>query len=82
MRSHPTAGQELLLREQPPKVSKATIPYEELLNSANDIALPSGETMFLPEDDSKLTFGQAYGAYLRRREFDSDERDNKICGRC
>ena len=49
-----------------PIVSKATIPYEQLLQQGQD-------TLDLPY--TQLTFGQAYGRFLHTHGFDPDERD-------
>lgn len=46
-----------------PVVRKSTIPYQELIDS-------------VPEDpDAPLTFGQAYGKFLKSHGFDPDGRD-------
>ncbi|GAX19451.1 hypothetical protein FisN_19Hh023 [Fistulifera solaris] len=52
----------LLLKERP-IVSKETLPYEKLLKDAVD---PTTE---------EVTFGQAYGYFLKQHGFDPDERD-------
>lgn len=60
MMADPT-GQRIL--EDRPVVSKATIPYEQLMQN-------------IPEDpEEPLTFGQAYGKFLKSHGFDPDERD-------
>jgi hypothetical protein len=51
--------------EERPVVSKATIPFERLMAEA-------------PEDPNTtptITFGQAYGCFLKSHNFDPDERD-------
>eukprot|EP00980_Cylindrotheca_fusiformis_P018502 scaffold6124_cov122-Cylindrotheca_fusiformis.AAC.21 len=49
--------------EDRPVVSKATIPYKQLMEN-------------IPVDpEAPLTFGQAYGKFLRSHGFDPDERD-------
>jgi hypothetical protein len=51
--------------EERPVVSKATIPFESLMAEA-------------PEDPNtipNITFGQAYGCFLKSHNFDPDERD-------
>jgi ubiquinone biosynthesis protein Coq4 len=50
--------------EERPIISKATIPYERLIAEA-------------PENPSQpgITFGQAYGYFLKSHKFDPDERD-------
>lgn len=53
----------LLLQERP-VVSKATIPYERLMAEAPDDATTPG-----------ITFGEAYGAFLKGHGFDPDSRD-------
>lgn len=53
----------LLLQERP-VVSKATIPYERLMAEAPEDATTPG-----------ITFGQAYGSFLKGHGFDPDERD-------
>ncbi|KAL3945787.1 MAG: hypothetical protein SGBAC_000176 [Bacillariaceae sp.] len=60
MMADPT-GRRIL--EDRPVVRKATIPYQELIDS-------------VPEDpDAPLTFGQAYGKFLKSHGFDPDGRD-------
>lgn len=54
-------GQEIL-RDRP-IVSKATIPVETFLQQADDDSIP-------------LTFGKAYGIFLKGHGFDPDERDD------
>lgn len=56
-----------IILEDRPVVGKATIPYDRLINEAKSI----GDDV-QPE---KVTFGQAYGAYLSSHGFDPDERD-------
>lgn len=52
-----------LLQERP-VVSKATIPYDRLIaEAASDVDAPG------------VTFGQAYGYFLKSHDFDPDERD-------
>jgi ubiquinone biosynthesis protein COQ4 len=53
-----------LILEERPVVSKATIPYERLIAEAPKDANTPG-----------ITFGQAYGCFLKSHEFDPDERD-------
>jgi ubiquinone biosynthesis protein COQ4 len=55
----------IILAEKP-IVSKATIPYEKLLESAVDENDPL---------QKGVTFGQAYGWFLKSHGFDPDERD-------
>jgi Coenzyme Q (ubiquinone) biosynthesis protein Coq4 len=61
MRQHPT-GRQILLEK--PLVSKATIPYEKLMADAPD------------HPSEAVTFGQAYGCFLKSHGFDPDERDD------
>lgn len=56
----------LLLQERP-IVSKETLPYEQLLENAIDPSATSSNT--------DITFGQAYGYFLKQHGFDPDERD-------
>jgi ubiquinone biosynthesis protein COQ4 len=58
-------GQKIL--KDRPIVSKATIPYHQLLASRVDDSDTATAT--------DITFGQAYGAFLHRHGFDPDERD-------
>lgn len=51
--------------EDRPIVSKATIPYEKFIKEA-----PQGGV-----DGPNVTFGQAYGYFLKSHDFDPDERD-------
>ena len=53
-----------LILEEQPIVSKATIPFEQLIND-------------IPKEDSinHITFGQEYGKFLRSHGFDPDGRD-------
>jgi ubiquinone biosynthesis protein COQ4 len=60
MMSDPT-GQRIL-RDRP-IVSKATLPIDDFLRAAKD------------DDNTSLTFGKAYGAFLMKHGFDPDERD-------
>jgi hypothetical protein len=60
MMADPT-GQRIL--QDRPVVSKATIPYEQLMQNIPD------------NPDDLLTFGQAYGKFLQSHGFDPDERD-------
>lgn len=53
----------LLLQERP-VVSKDTLPYQQLLQDAVD-----------PTTNTNVTFGQAYGYFLKQHGFDPDERD-------
>jgi ubiquinone biosynthesis protein COQ4 len=53
-----------LILEERPIVSKATIPYERLMAEAPDDPFKPG-----------ITFGQAYGCFLKSHDFDPDERD-------
>jgi len=55
----------LILKERP-IVSKSTIPYERLIAQAPDV---------VDDADSTITFGQAYGSFLKSHGFDPDERD-------
>jgi hypothetical protein len=55
-----------LILQDRPVVSKASIPFEKLIAEAPDDMESEG-------DD--LTFGQAYGAFLKSHDFDPDERD-------
>ena len=48
-----------------PIVSKATIPYDKLIREAPQDSI----------DDPNVTFGQAYGFFLKSHDFDPDERD-------
>lgn len=58
----------IILQERP-EVSKESIPYDRLLESVTDDLLdPTNFT-------ENTTFGQAYGAYLKKHGFDPDERD-------
>ena len=50
-----------ILRDRP-IVSKATLPIDELIQSADD-------------ECKRMTFGKAYGAFLKGHGFDPDERD-------
>ena len=55
-----------------PIVSKATIPeYEQLILNA-----PNYNDTINNHDDDNLTFGQAYGSFLKIHGFDPDERDD------
>lgn len=63
MMSNPTGR--LILRDRP-VVSKSTIPYDKLIAEAPEDIDSAGED---------LTFGQAYGAFLKGHGFDPDERD-------
>jgi hypothetical protein len=63
MKNDPTGR--LILKDRP-VVSKATIPYEKLIAEAPDN----------PHDTPGITFGQAYGAFLKSHGFDPDERDD------
>ena len=55
-----------------PIVSKATIPeYEQLILNA-----PNYDDTINNHDDDNLTFGQAYGSFLKIHGFDPDERDD------
>ncbi|GKY91103.1 hypothetical protein MPSEU_000083100 [Mayamaea pseudoterrestris] len=55
-----------LIMLERPIVSKENIPYERLLQSSESIhATPS----------DRITFGQAYGAFLHKHGFDPDDRD-------
>jgi ubiquinone biosynthesis protein COQ4 len=54
----------LILQERP-IISKDTIPYERLMAEAPDY----------PEQTANITFGQAYGCFLKSHGFDPDERD-------
>lgn len=49
-----------------PIVSKATIPYDKFIREAPQDSI---------DDDPNLTFGQAYGFFLKSHDFDPDERD-------
>jgi ubiquinone biosynthesis protein COQ4 len=59
MMSDPT-GQRIL-RDRP-IVSKATLPIDDFLRQADN-------------NDAPMTFGKAYGIFLKRHGFDPDERD-------
>jgi len=59
----------VILTEQP-IVGKETIPYESLLEQAQGIDFPLSE-----DQRQRVTFGQAYGAFLRTHGYDPDERD-------
>ena len=48
-----------------PIVSKATIPYDKLIREAPQDSI----------EDPNVTFGQAYGFFLKSHDFDPDERD-------
>jgi ubiquinone biosynthesis protein COQ4 len=61
MSNDPTG--QLILQERP-VVSKATIPYERLMAEAPEDATTPG-----------ITFGQAYGSFLKGHGFDPDARD-------
>ena len=54
----------IILKERP-IVSKATIPYQQLMDSSSSY----------DDDDSNITFGQAYGKFLKVHGFDPDGRD-------
>ncbi|OEU18759.1 coenzyme q biosynthesis protein [Fragilariopsis cylindrus CCMP1102] len=55
-----------------PIVSKATIPeYEQLILNAHNY-----NDTIKNHDDDTLTFGQAYGSFLKIHGFDPDERDD------
>jgi ubiquinone biosynthesis protein COQ4 len=58
---HPTGRQVLQDR---PIVSKATIPFERLVTQAPDNAMDA------------ITFGDAYGCFLKSNGFDPDDRDD------
>jgi ubiquinone biosynthesis protein COQ4 len=64
MVNDPTGRQILIDR---PVVSKATIPYERLISEA--------PTTIDDDDDDGVTFGHAYGSFLKIHGFDPDERD-------
>lgn len=71
MASDPTG--KIILKERP-IVSKATIPYHQLMDSA------SSATISQVQDDTNsssgnITFGQAYGKFLQVHGFDPDGRD-------
>ena len=59
----------LLLKERP-VISKDTIPYQRLIEEA-----PSSSLTEVNQDSNDITFGQAYGLFLKSHEFDPDERD-------
>ena len=61
MKDHPTGRQ--LLQDRP-IISKATIPHDRLIADAPDDM----------NDVSNITFGQAYGYFLKTNGFDPDER--------
>lgn len=65
MRADPV-GQRILADR--PVVSKATIPYEKLLEGEENDKSNNPNA-------ARTTFGQAYGAFLRTHGFDPDERD-------
>lgn len=70
MRNDPI-GQQIL--SDRPIVSKDTIPYERLINSAQGISFH--EIIHHHPNDDTITFGQGYGAFLSSHDFDPDERD-------
>jgi len=70
MMNDPTGFQ--ILKDRP-IVSKATIPYENLILNAPDYNIFNGDNNNY--DDDNLTFGQAYGSFLKIHGFDPDERD-------
>ena len=61
MQNHPTGRQ--LLQDRP-VISKSTIPYDQLIADAPDDI----------KGTSKITFGQAYGYFLKIHGFDPDDR--------
>ncbi|KAG7346456.1 coenzyme Q ubiquinone biosynthesis protein Coq4 [Nitzschia inconspicua] len=74
MMQDPTGRQ--ILKERP-IVSKATIPYQRLMDEAPDyIPNPDDSNSNNNNNDTNLTFGQAYGCFLKSHGFDPDERDD------
>ena len=71
MQQHPVGQQ--ILRERP-IVSKATIPYDHLIEQAQLLKKQYGMIANIPDDE--LTFGVAYGLFLLKHGFDPDERDD------
>jgi ubiquinone biosynthesis protein COQ4 len=71
MQQHPVGQQ--ILRDRP-IVSKATIPYDHLIEQAQFIKKQYGTVANIPDD--QLTFGIAYGLFLLKHGFDPDERDD------
>lgn len=69
-------GKQILIDR--PVVSKATIPYEELIANAptTDYDFNSSSNNNNDNDDANITFGQAYGSFLKIHGFDPDERDD------
>lgn len=57
-----------ILQERP-LVQKNTIPYEQLLQQAQEVSQNDDK------DDDMIRFGQAYGSFLLQHGFDPDERD-------
>jgi ubiquinone biosynthesis protein COQ4 len=58
-----------LLLQEKPVIHKTTIPYERLIQEAEEAAAAA-------EDDlAGITFGQAYGIFLKTHGFDPDARD-------
>lgn len=70
LQRHPTGRQ--VLRDRP-IVSRATIPYEQLLQQAREWQQQPKQQQ--ADKQSTLTFGQAYGLFLLQHGFDPDERD-------
>jgi ubiquinone biosynthesis protein COQ4 len=80
MQKDHAVGRQLLADR--PLVTKATIPYDELVAQARDIQAKLSQCI-VDNNDSKaaaairndLTFGQAYGLFLLEHGFDPDDRD-------
>lgn len=66
MQNHPI-GREIL--KDRPRVSKLTIPYEQLIAKAKEVRASVQSNL------DSITFGQAYGLFLLDHGFDPDERD-------
>jgi ubiquinone biosynthesis protein COQ4 len=76
MRAHPV-GQQILLER--PVVRKDRIPYESLLQQAQEIKdkCPGIEYKDMVQNHSNsMTFGQAYGLFLLEHGYDPDGRDD------
>jgi ubiquinone biosynthesis protein COQ4 len=74
MRAHPVGRQ--ILQDRP-MISQQTIPYEDLMKQAKSLQKKQSsiDHHCPPNDDSSITFGQAYGLYLHEHGFDPDARD-------
>jgi hypothetical protein len=65
-----------LILQDRPVVSKATIPYMDLIASAPHVGTETGGSYrALVNNNDDITFGQAYGLFLKSHGFDPDERD-------